>query len=184
MDWTKVVDLVKTSAPILGTVIGGPAGGAIGGLASGAISLVASAFGVEDVENPEVIYNAIKADPDAIVKLKQIELENKVELAKLALQSNQSYILDTQNARGREVELTKATGKKEINLYVLAWLVVSGFFLLTTALVFITLPKDSSGVVFMLFGGLVAGFTQVMNYFFGTSKSSGDKTNLLALKKD
>ena len=32
-----------------------------------------------------------------------------------------------------------------------------------------------------LLGGLVAGFTQVLGYFFGSSKSSSDKTKLLAL---
>ena len=179
MDWTKVANFVKTAAPILGTCIGGP----VGTLAGGAVSLIASAFGVEDIENPEAIYNAIASDPEAVVKLKQIELDNKTELTRIALQRDEAYLKDTQSARQREIEMAKATGKKDINLYVLAWLVVVGFFSSIGVLTFVTLPPDSSGVVFILFGALVAGFGSVMNYFFGTTKSSGDKTTLLAMKK-
>lgn len=182
MDWSKVINLVKTSAPLLGTVIGGPAGTVVGGLAGGAVSLIAQAFGIEETDNPDKIYEAIKADPEAAIKLREIELNNKVELQKLALQLDQAYLQDTQNARQRQVEVEKATGKKDINLYVLAWIVIIGFFALTCTLTFVELPDDSTGVVFLLFGALVAGFTQVMNYFFGSSKSSSDKTKMLSLK--
>ena len=47
----------------------------------------------------------------------------------------------------------------------------------------IPLPDGSSDVVFMLFGALVTGFGTVLQYFFGSSKSSTDKTSLLAGKK-
>ena len=179
MDWSKVAGLVKTAAPLLGTCIGGP----VGTLAGGAISLIASAFGVKDTENPKAIYEAIKADPQSIVKLKEIELNNKTELGKLALQSDQAYLADTQNARKAQTDREAATGQKDINLYVLAWTIVCGFFGMTGVLTFVKLPPDSTGVVFLLFGALVAGFTQVVNYFFGSSKSSSDKTKLLSLKK-
>ena len=182
MEWSKVINLVKGAAPLLGTAIGGPAGTVVGGLAGGAISLIGQAFGVEDVEDPEQIYNAIKADPEAVIKLKQIELDHKIELQKLALEIDRAYLQDVQNARQRQVEVEKTTGKKDINLYFLAWTIVCGFFGLTVVLIWHELPDDSTGVVFLLFGALVAGFTQVINYFFGSSKSSGEKTRLLALK--
>ena len=175
MDWSKVAGLVKTAAPLLGTCIGGP----VGTLAGGAISLIASAFGVEDTENPEAVYEAIKADPQSLVKLREIESNNKTELAKIALQSDQAYLADTQNARKAQTDREAATGEKDINLYVLAWVIILGFFSMTGVLTFVTLPADSTGVVFLLFGALVAGFTQVVNYFFGSSKSSKDKTNML-----
>lgn len=183
MDWSKVVGLVKKAAPILGTCIGGPAGTAVGGLAGGAISLIASAFGVENADDPEAIYNAISADPDAVIKLKQIELNNKTELERIALQRDQFYLQDTQNARTREIEMAKATGKKDINLYVLAWTVVAGFFGCIVLLTFVNLPDTSSQALYLLCGALIAGFGSVMNYFFGTTKSSGDKTTLLAMKR-
>ena len=68
---------------------------------------------------------------------------------------------------------------KEIYMYVLASIIVIGFFVLTGILMFVTLPASSSNVVNLLFGGLVAGFATVLNYFFGSSKSSADKTAML-----
>jgi len=179
VDWSKVINFVKGAAPLLGTAIGGP----VGTLAGGAISLIASTFGVEDAENPEAVYNAISADPDAVVKLKQIELNNKTELERIALQKDQAHLADIQNARTREIEMAKATGKKDINLYVLAWIVVAGFFGSFILLTFINLPEASGQAIFLLCGALIAGFGSVMNYFFGTSKSSGDKTAILAMKR-
>ena len=109
MDWSKVVNLVKTSAPLLGTVIGGPAGTVVGGLAGGAVSLIAQAFGIEETDNPDKIYEAIKADPESAIKLREIELNNKIELQKIALQLDRAYLQDTQNARQRQIEVEKST---------------------------------------------------------------------------
>ena len=44
------------------------------------------------------------------------------------------------------------------------------------------LPQGSNDVVFMLFGALASGFGVVLQYFFGSSKSSSDKTKHLVLK--
>ena len=68
---------------------------------------------------------------------------------------------------------------KELYMYILASVIVVGFFVLTGILMFVTLPAGSNNVVNLLFGGLVAGFATVLNYFFGSSKSSADKTALL-----
>ena len=184
MNWDKIISFVSGAAPILGTAIGGPVGTGVGALAGGAVSLIASAFGVEgeDAKDPDKIYAALQADPNAIIKLKEIELTNKVELSKLALQTDQAYLADTQNARSAQVQREQTTGKKDVNLYVLAWTIVVGFFSLTGVLTFVALPTDSTGVVFLLFGALIAGFTQVVNYFFGSSKSSSDKTKMLFKK--
>jgi hypothetical protein len=38
----------------------------------------------------------------------------------------------------------------------------------------------TSPAVYMLFGALSAGFGSVMQYFFGSSKGSADKTQLMA----
>ena len=56
-----------------------------------------------------------------------------------------------------------------------------GFFTLVGLMMFATIPDQSSQAVGILFGGLVAGFTGVVQYFFGSSKSSQDKTRLMAI---
>ena len=87
---------------------------------------------------------------------------------------------DGQSAKQQETETTKATGKKDYNLYVTAWCVLAGFFILTGVLMFYPLPEGSSQAVYMLFGALAGGFGTVLQYFFGSSKGSSDKTQMLA----
>lgn len=69
---------------------------------------------------------------------------------------------------------------KEIYMYVLATIVVVGFFVLCGILMKYSLPEGSSEVVFMLFGTLSTGFGTILAYFFGSSKSSSDKTKLMS----
>jgi len=178
MDWKDVGGAVKKFAPILGTALGGPVGGAIGGV----VSLIASAFGIEEEAiSPDTIMQAIQGDPAAAIKLREIEANTKIELQKIILEQERMNLADRADARNREVKITQATGTKDINLYVLAWTVIFGFFILCGVLMFNPLPDGSSKVVFMLFGGLATGFGTVLQYFFGSSRSSQDKTQLLAL---
>lgn len=64
-------------------------------------------------------------------------------------------------------------------LYVLASIIVIGFFALMIILMKYTVPAGSRDVAYMLFGSLAAAFGAVVNYFFGSSKGSADKTEIL-----
>lgn len=64
MNWGKVGESVISAAPALGAALGGPLGGAAG-------VLIAEAFGVD--ATPEKVSEAIKNDPNAILKLAEIE---------------------------------------------------------------------------------------------------------------
>ena len=180
-EWKDVASVVGNVAPILGTALGGPAGGAVGGL-------IANLLGVDN--EADAVANAIKADPNIAVKLKEIELEAQrlhyeaIDKARQAeLDELKAYIGDVQNARSRQVEHEKATGKTDINFYVLAWVIVLGFFGLIGALMFVEIPTKQSEVMFMLFGTLSAGFGAVIQYFFGSSKGSSEKTEHIAKLK-
>lgn len=67
MDFSILTEKVANFAPHLGALLGGPAGAGIG-------ALIANKFGTENT--PEAIYKAIEADPDAGLKLRQIEADN------------------------------------------------------------------------------------------------------------
>lgn len=75
---TELVKTVVHYAPILGTALAGPAGGAVG-------TLISNVFGSDDKKE---LCDQIKADPDAEIKLKQIEEDHEIELKKLALQQS------------------------------------------------------------------------------------------------
>lgn len=182
MDWKGLGEqLFKKGLPLLGGLLGGPAG-ALG--AKAAVSLVSSALGLKEEEaTPDKILARIEADPQALIDLKKAEMAHKERLQALLLEERELELKDVADARARERAIVEATGKKDYNLYILAWTVIVGFFGLCATLMWVTLPTGSSNVVYLLFGGLVAGFSQVLGYFFGSSKSSSDKTKLLTLPR-
>lgn len=71
MEWKDVAASVGKFAPLVGTLIGGPAGAAIGGL-------VAAALGTAGT--PDAINAAIATDPNAALKLAQFQSDNAVKL--------------------------------------------------------------------------------------------------------
>jgi hypothetical protein len=178
MDFKELGKNIFNSAPSIGSLFGAP-GMAIGG----GIKALASVFGLTDKASADDIDQAIKAAPDAALKLKMAEMDYNIQLQKNENELIGAYIKDVQNAREREKENTKNTGKKDVYLYALASVIVVGFFALCATLMYRPLPTGSNEVVFMLFGTLSAAVGSVIGYFFGSSKSSADKTDILASKK-
>jgi hypothetical protein len=175
-DWKTVGHrLAKVGLPLLGTALGGPAGGAAG-------AFIASVIGKNPGDiTPDDVMSAI-GNQELILKLREIESNHEIRLQELILQGEQMRFQDVASARKREVDTTEATGKRDINLYILAWTVVVLFFALVAALMFIDLGENT-GPVNQLFGAIAVGFGTVLQYFFGSSKSSNDKTALLAGNK-
>ena len=173
MDWKETVAKMTNAAPMIGGLFGAP-GLAIGGI----VKIVASALGVAPSE--EAIAAEIRSNPDALLKLKELEAAHRVELEKLSIEAERIRLADVQDARKRQTEGEKATGTRDINLYVLAWLLVAVFFLLTGMLLWFSYNgkamADSTGVLFMLLGALSGSFSGVIQYFFGSSQGSHDKT--------
>lgn len=174
MDWKTVgQSFLNAGLPLIGALLGGPVGGIAG---KAAAALISSKLGIKEEDLTPEKYVEILGNPDMIAKLKQLELDHELDLEKLIIE-------DRKSARSREVEIVKATGVKDINLYVLAWVIIGGFFTLLGILMFNTLPADQNGVIFMLFGALATSFGSVIAYFFGSSKGSADKTKMLTEKK-
>lgn len=83
MSWKTVAEVVGKSAPVLGTLLGGPAGGVVG-------SLIASTLGVGN--NPVEVSKAVSLNPEAAVKLAQLEFEQKSKLYELSVEQAKSEI--------------------------------------------------------------------------------------------
>ena len=181
MDWKELGQQVaKLGLPILGTALGGPAGGTVGALIASAISNKLSPETPIDALQPALISQAIdRYGPQAVEALKA-ELEHDARIKQIALDTETIYLQDRQSARQREVEITKATGSKDGTLYFLAYLVVFLFFGLTGFMMFQVVPEANIGPVNQLFGAMATGFGTVLAYFFGSSKSSADKTKIMA----
>jgi len=159
-----------------------------GGTAKPLFELIKTATGFS-FKNEDHLQQVLQTRPDLIVKLKEFEINQRIELEKLALhatiielEESKAYLQDKQNARLRETELAKATGQRDWLMMALAIVVVLGFFgLITVMIIGDNAQKTSNnGPVNQLFGALVAGFSMVLSYFFGSSKSSAEKDKTIA----
>jgi hypothetical protein len=178
MDWKDIAGDVGKAAPILGTLLGGPAGAAIG-------SLVASALGTAN--SADAVQVAIATDPAAAAKVAQAELDNQVKLQAmlmahadnaLAAQTAaiQADVTDRDSARKREIAV------KGITPTVLAWVVVGAAIALAAAVTtgYVTKDPALATLVGTVIGYLFGEAKQVMAYYFGNSSGSARQTELLA----
>ena len=101
MNWDKVKNIIGNTAPLLGGLIGGPAGAGVG-------TLISHALGVENT--PDAIERELVNNPDALLKLKQLEYNNKEKLETLYIEA------DTQ--RLKIVNETYQTELKQEDKYV------------------------------------------------------------------
>lgn len=180
----KIGDAIADYAPTLAGVLTATGVGAPIGAAVGAAGVLARTFGLGGDAKPEDVLKAITSDPEIALKARMADQAYSLELRKQEIEELKARLADVQSARGRQIESEKLTGKRDINLYALAWLIVGGFFLLTGGLLYFSYQGkpivDSSGVLFMLLGTLATGFGMVLQYFFGSSKGSADKSQELA----
>lgn len=76
MNWSSIAEKVGKYAPLLGGLLGGPAGGAVG-------TIISAALGTEN--SPDAVDAMLTANPDAVVKLRDIERQRQVELQTLSV---------------------------------------------------------------------------------------------------
>jgi len=153
--------LLKNLAPGLATVVAGPLGGM-------AVKAIADKLGVTDTV--EAVANAIQADPEAAMKLaeidlKQFQLENE----------------DRASARHmQEVALQQDSwlAKNFLYLFTAVWSVFAmAFFAMAS---FYSIPESNTRIVDTIIGVLIGTvLTGFFNFFFGSSKGSKDKTDAL-----
>ena len=164
--------------------------GLVSMLADKGLDLISSAIDGGADKAKEYIENktGIKLDKELtdeqVAELKKFEMTNKIELEKLALANKQEdnrhaekkteiITADRSNARNRELEVVKTTGKKDNTITILAGVIVIGFFAGLISLVFVHLDKSSGTyeLLYMMFGALIAKFGTVIDYFFGASET-------------
>jgi hypothetical protein len=171
MEWRDIAGVIGKAAPLVGTLIAGPAGATVGGL-------IASTLGVE--AEPQAVAKALNTDPQALVKVRELELTHARDMQTLALQSEAQRLADVQHARTRDIELRKLTGGTNIRADILAFVAIGGLVALTYTLLFVALPEGPGrDVLLLLAGGLLAVAKEVYSYEFGSSRGSAMKSQQL-----
>jgi hypothetical protein len=146
MNWDKVGGfLIENGLPLLGGVLGGPAGAAGG-------KLVASALGLSK-DDPEEALAALTAHPESLVKLRELEMRHRAEL--------EALYLEHETARVREINLTMREELKSEDWFVrrarpaFMWVTVFSLFVEVLIALFVALwqPAQISELA-ILFGAL------------------------------
>ncbi|MBW4522186.1 MAG: hypothetical protein KME16_21215 [Scytolyngbya sp. HA4215-MV1] len=173
-------DLVKIGVPLLASVLGGPPR-----FAAGAIGLVTRILGLANNSSLKDIAKEIQTNPDAALKLRELEVNYQQYLASVRLQMDQAEYADRASARSREVEITKATGRRDWYVSVLGTSVVLAFAVVLGIMIINPTPKQkrdpyTDSLMNILIGALTAGFSTVLGYYFGSSAGSRNKDDTIA----
>lgn len=78
MNWSDIGSLVGKAAPLVGTLLGGPAGAAVG-------AMVANVLGVPN--DPESVNSALVGNPDAYARIAELQINANVELQRIDAQA-------------------------------------------------------------------------------------------------
>lgn len=115
----------------------------------------------------------INSDPGLFASFKA-EMNRNAE-AILAIHAR-----DRQDARNMMIKLAEAGHWAAGGPVIISLVVAIGFFAMLWIVLKVAVPDASKELAYVLLGGLGTSFTQVINYWCGSSKSSADKTRMLA----
>ena len=157
----ELLNILKGIAPAVATIVAGPLGGA-------AVTALATKFGVAD--DVRAVATAIAGDPDAAQKLAELDLKQfELESA------------DRDSARHmQETALNQDDKFAKHFIYWFAWFWSVGSMAYFFAITFGTVPASGKD-----FGNIILGFllgtavATIISFFYGSSKSSKDKTEAL-----
>lgn len=162
MNWKSASKIVGKAAPLLGTALGGPAGAAIG-------TMVATALGVENT--PDAVAQAVKNNPDASLKLRELELQNEQHIRDHIFRTLDAELKDIQNARETH-KLSKMPALITITMTVFA----AAYF---ASLIYVAFPYENREMVVGFGNQLITLWIGSVAYWIGTTRSSAEKNRII-----
>jgi hypothetical protein len=164
-DWKSIVG---TAAPALATALGGP-------LAGVAVKTIAThLLGKPDAKEEEVEAAIIGADPQTLLKLKEIDADFKKAMTAAGIRLEEIASEDRASARARQV------GLKDSTPAILAYAVTLGFFGVLGFMLVNGKPATGGDALLVMLGSLGTAWAAITSYFFGSSSSSRQKDETLA----
>lgn len=161
MSWDSIKNAVGKIAPIAGTLLGGPAGAAVGGL-------ISSALGVENT--PEAVAAAL-GNPDAVIKLRELESNERQHLLQMQLSTLQAELADTQHARSAHKDSYMPSA--------ITFMLTAMCAGLLYAILFVPVVEENKELAFTLFGTCFTLWASSISYWVGTTRSSAEKTRIM-----
>ena len=176
--WTSALNVIKTLAPTIATVLGGP-------LAGGAVTALESVFGITAQPNastddrqdalaaaisgatPQQLADMRKADQDYAVAMATAGFKDTETLAGLKVQ-------DTVSARNMQ------TANKSLVPAWLTFVITCGFFGLLIGLFVAPVPEASKALIYSATGTLGTVWLVVVHFWFGSTSDTTQVNDLLA----
>ena len=159
-DWKA---LVKNIAPVLGTALGGPAGGA-------AVAALSSLLLGNDKGSAKDVEAAVlSASPETLLKIRELDNDFDLKMKQLGIDVFKIEVDDRKNAR----ELFKVDKRPQI---MLSALFVGGYFLIMVPMMLGKVSVPETPTLAGLILVLTVNMATIMNFWFGSSSGSKDKT--------
>lgn len=166
--------IISEIAPTIGTALGGPLGGL-------AVNELIKLFGLAPNANEKDIEKAVLAGPEALLKLKEFEMQFKQHLLDVGIDLEKMDAADRMSARDREVQLARA-GRKDYTTTVLGSCTVLGWLIIQFYLFTHLIPSEMREIIMRSLGTLDAALGMVFTYYFGSSRSSAQKDEIIKSK--
>lgn len=161
----KAKAIIAAIAPTLGTAIGGPFGTLAG-------ATIAAAIGGGDPKAAEAAI--LGQDPATLLALKKADQDFTIQLEQLGIERDKLAYADVADARS----MAKVDMRPQI---VIGGCFLTGYFAIMGAIGVgaIQLTGTAAQVFPILIGVLTAAVPQILQFFFGSSVGSKEKTQIL-----
>lgn len=175
-----VAGFFKKVLPGMASAVAAGASGNIPGLIVNVASTIGAALGKPDLKaDPDAISAAVAgATPDQIIALRKQDQDFQLTLQKMGLDSNKDLeelaFQDRDSARKREMAVRDYT--PEVGFYLL---VIVYLYALHWVFKY-PVPTDNKALVYTMLGSLGTLLVTAATYFYGTTRGSEAKTQLLA----
>ena len=168
MSWKSIL---ATVAPTIATALGGP----LAGMAAKAALSGLGITGFEKVSKSQalkMLEREIENNPDALLKLREIDNTFKVRMEELGVDLEEIAVKDRAGARKMATDTTLLPQMVLATIYVISFAAI----LIAVLTGEVKLEGAQLTMANMLIGILSYGLAQIMNFFFGSSAGSKQKT--------
>ncbi len=178
---TKILDFLKKGYPYIATglSLAGPAGNLAAGILKTTLSLTDSQAGnPADPQKVTQALNDLTLTPDQRTALSQAELQYQEAVLQMGYKSVADLEAlsnaDRDSARNMQVQTRSWVPAA------LAVVITVGFFSVLLFMLLRPIPQSGHDALMLILGSLTIAWGSVVAYYFGSSKGSADKTQLLA----
>ncbi|MAW81073.1 MAG: hypothetical protein CMI63_12620 [Parvularcula sp.] len=164
----RIKRAIARTAPSLARALGGP-------LAGAAVEQLSRAIFGDAAVDEEALADALAAaTPEQLLAIKKAEQDFQLALRRAGIEELRIDAADRASARERQIKMNDWTPS------VLGAFVILGFFAVLGFMVAKKLPAGAETEFSIMLGALATMTAAVVNYFFGSSAGSREKTRLIA----